>query len=435
MKPGLLTIILVISVLIITNVCMVYAYTELSTPSSIQSEGQVPFTPGPLLDDFRYAAPVNLWNVVTSTFSSSSLVPMPADAICTASYINDSNAYSGYSLKLDYNVSALNSYAGYSSQMGGGSLVTPTAYTAVSFWVKGAAGGEFFKVELRNKGTTLYYDSNNNANYYRNDSTVYITDYLDGGVTTAWQKVTIPLANFASLDDWSSMKEFVLVFENAQSTANGSLARGTVYIDDIAFETNVVNTVRIAHFGEAVATDTSGNKKGVCALGGNIGTAIGSGGIISYGLSNETNSYNPYPYGLSLNYDVNSSGAWAATYLIFGGGIDPNPDLSQNKSGWIAIPQDFSAYNYLSLMIRGKSSTENPKTIKIELVDSGGTKSYVIAGIITNWQTLKIPLSSFPLLRKDSIKQMTFVLEGWRIDAAVGNKVGTVLIDSVQFEK
>ena len=125
-------------------------------------------TPGPLLDDFRYAAPSNVWNCPTGTFSSASS-PMPADAFCTASYTNDpaiTYGGTGNSLQLAYNVTRSASYAGYYSKMDTGNLTSPTAYTVISFQVKGAAGGEFFKIQLKNTSTTSYSDTINNTNYY-----------------------------------------------------------------------------------------------------------------------------------------------------------------------------------------------------------------------------------------------------------------------------
>ncbi|OGW93274.1 MAG: hypothetical protein A3G36_05045 [Omnitrophica bacterium RIFCSPLOWO2_12_FULL_45_13] len=74
------------------------------------------------------------------------------------------------------------------------------------------------------------------------------------------------------------------------------------------------------------------------------------------------------------------------------------------------------------------------------MADSVKTTAVVLAGITANWQSYKIPLSTFinlntnAILDKRSVKQMTLVLEDWRISGAGGNKAGAVLVDSVQFE-
>ncbi|OGW77465.1 MAG: hypothetical protein A3C51_05315 [Omnitrophica bacterium RIFCSPHIGHO2_02_FULL_46_20] len=428
MKSRLLMSVLVVSFFVIASISIVYAYTELSATSAIRGEGQVPFMPQPLLDDFRNAAPVNIWGTLTGIFSSSPAIPPPANAICAASYTNNTAiAYggAGYSLQLDYNVSAANSHAGYYSLLGSASL---TGYNAVSFYVRGAVGGEFFKISLKNASGTQYLDGS--VHYYRNEASLYITDYLDGGVTTTWKKVTIPFHNFTNLDGWNAMKEFVIVFESAQSAANSSLSQGAVYIDNIQFENIPAATpVRIDHFGDRL---------GVSALGGNIGSGGGNGGTASYDFAGEAGNYSPYPYSIRINYNVNTSSAYAYAFFIFGGGNNAIED--PGKSGWIATPHDFGDYNYISLQVKGRSGTENPKTIKIELADSVKTTAVVLAGITANWQSYKIPLSTFinlntnAILDKRSVKQMTLVLEDWRISGAGGNKAGAVLVDSVQFE-
>lgn len=427
--------------------------------ASVAASGTKPLVVGPILDDFRYAAPINVWNAPAGVFSRSTVIPTPANEKCAASYTNNpaiTYGGTGNSLKLDYDVSRpfdpalpesatnYSTYAGYYSSMGGGSLTSPTAYTALSFYVKGAVGGEFFKIQLKNtSGDNIYFanesypGANDATHYSRNTSSAYITDYLDSGVTTSWQKVTIPMHNFANLNGWSSMKEFVIVFENVQNTTNGTAKQGTIYIDNIAFETTPIIAVRIDHFGD---------KLGVSALNGNIGTAVSasaSSDLNRYGFSNVTNEYSPYPYGFKLKYNVTPTGAWAATYLIFGGGntnvsTPENPVASEHpeRGGWIALPHNFGAYNYIYFGVRARSGTENPKEMKIELKDSAGTRAIRIIGITTGWQAYRISLNTdFPGLDKTAIKQLTFVFEGDRIGNAGGDRAGFVFIDSVQFEQ
>ncbi len=453
-----------IFILVVGSIKIVRAYTVLDTAAAIRAEGQIPFTPQALLDNFNTQVTTNAWNCVTGTFSKSEVVPIPVNEKCAASYSADTPDGTGYSLKLDYNVSQTSSYdgkptyAGYYSQLGGVSLTSlgtpPISCTAVSFWVKGTPG-VLFKIQLSNNSTKRYdvKDSNNQVLYtYKCDiASIYVNDYLDSGVTGTWQKVTIPLYNFANLYDFpnlydfSSMKEFVIVFENAQSAANGSPTSGTVYIDDIAFETGAVNTVRIAHFGEAVYVDPSG-KKGICSLGGNIGTAVkevdGKAiATINNELSGAVNEYPPlsYPYGLKITYDVTASGAFAATYFIIGGGNDSRlPDINQtptDKDGWTAIPHNFTAYGYMTFKIRAKSETENPGGINVQIVDSDSTKTTPISGIRSDaWTKYAVLLHSTGAA---SIKQITFVFDDWWIDnyANQGDKAGTVFIDEVQFQK
>ncbi len=397
----------IIVALVIVSVMVLMANYSIAADrlASVSAAGTKAIVPGALLDDFRYAAPINVWNAPTGTFSSSAVFPPPSDANCIASYESNTNITfggSGYSLKLNYNVSAANSFSGYYSYLGSASVST---YKALSFWVKGAAGGEFFKIQLKNtSGGT------------RNTAAIYVTDYLDGGVTTGWQKVTIPFYNFGNLDGFTSMAEFTIVFENSQSGINGSLPYGTIYIDDIRFDETTQTTARVDHYGDKIGT---------CALGGNIGMGVGGGASESlnrYDFVSGSNEYSPYPNGMKLTYNVTSG--WSYVFILFGGGSD----------GWTALPQNLSAFNYLNIRIRARSEAENPKYLKLEIADGTGAKFVVLEGITTSWQYWHVPLSEFTGLDKSTIKQITFVFEDWRISSAGGSKSGVIYIDSVQFD-
>jgi len=415
----------VLAIFVAGSIGIAYAYTELSQPSKITGKGTVPFAgPKALLDDFGSGTKVNAWNCNTDTFKSDTT------SSCTASYNDDpAIAYggTGHSLQLNYNVNTPNSYAGYYSLLGGGSLTAPTAYTAVSFYVRGAVGGEFFKVQLKNRSTSSYWDAGKSTYYFRNTASVYITDYLDGGVTTSWQKVTIPFYNFGNLDGFSSMAEFDIVFENSQSVTNGSQRQGIIYIDNITFETTSIVTARIDHFGD---------KLGVCSLGGNMGNGVGGGASASlnkYEFTNVSNEYSPYPNGMRLTYNITPGGSYSYVFILFGGGNTDNSVAHPEAGGWIAIPQNFNAFNYLTLRIRAASDSENPKSIKLEIVDGGGTKYSVLTGITTSWQYWQAPLSVFSGLDKTTIKQITFVFDPTWIPAG-GSKSGVIYIDYVQFD-
>ena len=346
---------------------------------------------GPVLDDFNDGGKLNNWGHETGSFSD-------GGASCVDSRDATSPQEGLFCLKLDYNVSASASYAGYWSPLGGEDL---GGYTTISFWVKGTAGGEYFKVELKN----------NSTNPNRNRAAVYVTDYLDGGVTTDWQEVTIPFHNFVNLDSWNNMKELVFVFENSQSVTNGSSTQGTIYIDSISFSTSSVNEVRIDYFGD---------KLGTCALGGNIGDMPTENFTHSF----TTNEHVSLPSALESTYNVTSD-SWGGQFIIFGGGED----------GWTEIPHDFSDYNYVIVWIKAKSATKNPKILKVEIVDNSKTCYVILRKITTSWQRYPIPLSAFDGLNKKNLRKMTFVYEDWRIDGDGGSRTGVLYMDDIQFEK
>lgn len=440
---GIITVLSAFLMFIAGDMRMVSAYTELSPKTSVESSGTIPFLgPQALLDNFDSGKATNAWNCSTGTFAKEGTT-----ATCAVSYTSDQPyGETGLSLRINYNVNDTGSYAGYNSNLSvmPAHLGDLSGYTAISFYVRGSVGGELFKVQLKNNsGNNIYnapesYPGAGDATTYsRNIASVYVNDYLDGGVTTSWQKVTIPFHNFANLDNWTScMVELDIVFENSQSAASGSPTQGTVYIDNITFENSVINNVRVAHFGEAVALDDQDNNRpqGICAIGGNMGKIAGNSATISRGLSNTVNEYSPYIYGFSLTYNVAPANAYAGAYLIFGGGNTNDQSTQPIRGGWIAIPHDFSAYSWLIFKIKAKSEAENPKGIKVQIVDNISTKDTLISGISgTTWKTYGVPLST----GKSSIKQVNFVLDDWWIaDAANnGSKTGTIYIDSVEFRK
>jgi len=406
MRLKAVTSILLIFILACGAPAMAFAYDPLTGAVAITSQGTIPFTPGPLLDDFTDGVGINAWGSLTGTFSK--FDPAPSNSICVASYENNpaiAFGGTGHSLKLDYNVTydklGEKGFAGYYSKLDGGSV---NSYTALSFQVKGASGGEYFKIELK----TNSLDTN------RNKAAVYITDFLDGGVTTNWRKVEIPFHNFANINNWSSMKEFVITFEGAQSGINGSPLSGAVYIDDISFVNRVFKAIRIDHYGDKVDA---------CALGGNMGDMGGGGGAAQHTFLDALVPPPLYPNVLFSRYNVSSG--WAGIFVKFGGGASGNTPMTH----------DFSAFGSLSFWIRAWQADRNPKGIKLELEDSGGKRTAWRGGITTVWQKMVIPFSDFSGLRINAIKQFNIIYDGRAIGGAGGDLNGGVFIDDLQFEE
>jgi hypothetical protein len=378
------------------------AYDGLGGSVAITSRGTVPSTSGPLLDNFDEARTLNLWGGLTGTFSE--FDPMTPTSICTASYTDAAGVVfggSGHSLRLDYNVYGNNTFSGYYTDLAGADL---SDFTHLTFWVRGASGGEYFKIELKNNAS----DAN------RKIARVYVSDFLDGGVTTAWQQVAIPFHNFANIDDWTSMSELTIVLENGQSAINGSPRSGTIYIDDIIFTKTAVAAVRIDHFGDKIK---------LCSLGGGMGEMDGPGGTSQISFYSFAGGYHDYPNGLYGYYSV-TDGSWSGMYIKFSGGA----------SGDTAMPHDFSEFNFLTFQIKALLASNNPKTIKVELQDASGTRVYWITDIMPDWTRYSIPLTSFSGLDKTTIKQLNFVYDGTVILAAGGNIEGGIFMDEIQFE-
>ena len=143
--------------------------------------------------------------------------------------------HSGYSLKLDFDVSNMGEYSFYwmklgkelADKKGATACLNLTDYNYLSFWIKGGQDGGNIKIEL-------HQDLDNDGFFvFDRDLTsyVYINVYIKNGqITKDWQKVLIPLKDFSKITDWSKMIELVFVFENKVGNQ-----KGFIYLDDIIF--------------------------------------------------------------------------------------------------------------------------------------------------------------------------------------------------------
>lgn len=133
---------------------------------------------------------------------------------CENSY-DSANAYGGvgYALKLDYDVDSPNpAYNGFWMKLQGISL---EGYSDLVLYAKGDSirgYTEQIKLELKNGDV--------------------VGKYLLSGITSEWQRFSVPLSEFTGLNDWSSLSEFVVVFDDLNTTQKV----GTIYLDEISFE-------------------------------------------------------------------------------------------------------------------------------------------------------------------------------------------------------
>ena len=119
----------------------------------------------------------------------------------------------GYSLRLDYDVDSPNpAYNGFWMKLQG---VDASPYKHLVFYVRGDGSRGYtnqIKLEIKNGKE--------------------VGKYLFKGVTDQWERVSIPLQEFAGLTDLSAMTEFVVVFDDLNSTKQV----GTIYLDEITLE-------------------------------------------------------------------------------------------------------------------------------------------------------------------------------------------------------
>lgn len=117
----------------------------------------------------------------------------------------------GYALKLDYDVDSPNpAYNGLWMKFNGQNA---TEYNTLNFYVRGEGLNNYTKrIKLEVK------DMNNRP-----------SPYIVSGITESWQKISIPFEKFRRIQDWSALNEFVIVFDDI----NSSPKQGTILIDQI----------------------------------------------------------------------------------------------------------------------------------------------------------------------------------------------------------
>lgn len=383
-----------------------WAYRSLVKQTQPEASGARAITQGILLDDFSSGAAVNVWGGSTSAFTSSSGGNPTASITQVPNYNVDLNnvlGRSSFSLCLDYDVRTANSFAGYATGLLNQSLA---GANYLSFWVKGNAGGEFFKIELMNGSATAG----------RNRAAVYVTDYLDGGVTTSWKKVVIPLDSFVNLDSFTGMQSLSVVFENAQALLNGSPRQGRLFIDNVIFGKTFLGYARIDHFGDQLGPD---------ALGGAVGTfdSDGAGTAVDATITFNTTNFRTFANGLVSTYKVNPSGAFAGVFFIFGGGAD----------SFTPIPHDFTPYRYVTLWAKARAANENPVSFKLELVSNAGATPFVVNGLSAAFQQIIVDMGNVASL-ENTLKQFNVVYERGQILAGGGDLTGAVVFDEIQIE-
>ncbi|MBN1899214.1 MAG: gliding motility-associated C-terminal domain-containing protein [Spirochaetes bacterium] len=315
----------------------------------------------------------------------------------------------GYSLRLDFDVRAADSFAGYWSQLEGFDL---SGYNYLSFWIKGETGKEYMKVQIKIENST---------NTNRAESSVYVDNYLPRGLSTSWQKVVIPLDAFYNINDWSKIQELVFVFENYQTGMNGGATKSSVYIDNIIFGSKFLGFLPVDSFNDNLTP---------CAPGGNVGVGGESGSTVTSSIVQD--DYVSSPNSLNLSYSL-TLGNYAYYFMVLGGG----------KDLWSKVDHNLSRYKLISFHARAESTNKNPKGIKVEVhhkIELDGQPFYKILTnaskhLETSWQQFKIDLTNFKdfSLNDLNMTQINEVVFTFEEGNAIVNS-GSVYIDDILFE-
>jgi len=162
-----------------------------------------------LLDDFDHSD-LNRLGRKTNAYKR-----LPS--LCVAGRVPEArHGVTGRGLRLEYRKEA-GGWCGYYTLLNqiDGEYFDLTPYKAVTFMVRGAHGGEAFEIGMADRNWLTIGDSVKAGPIER---------YLPGGVTTAWQEVVIPLADFGKLD-FTQMGSLVFNFFKE--------GRGALFVDDL----------------------------------------------------------------------------------------------------------------------------------------------------------------------------------------------------------
>lgn len=308
--------------------------------------------------------------------------------------VTNNSAFEGKTLALHYDVSVTDTFAFYSTDLGG---IDFSDYKYLSFWIRGVSGQEYLRIQLKN--ATL-------------QASVSVWDYLTKGPNTNWQKVVIPLDAFYNLTSLTFLTELVVVFENFQSTTNGSPVVGEVWIDDIVVGTYFPGYIKIDHFDDLLNTN---------ATGGNNGEFSEPPSPTSYTSTINCDTYNVNPCALEFHYNNIGTSVFGGEYFILGGG----------STGWDPVYQNLSAYDSLHLTIKAEADSSNPGNFKVELKSPSQTHFKRIFDITTDFNDFSIGFNEFspPLGSSPQIGQITLVFER----NVQEKQSGVIFLDEIEF--
>ena len=279
-------------------------------------------------------------------------------------------------------------------------------YATMTFWIKGAKGGETFELGL-----------NDVISNKREDAVIVgsIHRYLPGGVTTQWQQVKVPLEDFFGAD---LKRVFSIVFNFNEE------GEGTFWIDGLEFheQAMVDPQAQIQATGVFLLDDFDHSNVNLLGRKANAYKRLPSVCEFSRVISQPVPGTVPVPgtgnRSLRLDYDKKSTG-WCGYYSL----------LNQIDGAYF----DLSAYKEARFLVRGAKGGEmfeigmaDRSWLTIgDSVKAGTIEKYLPRGVTTQWQEVVIPLSDFGKLDWSQMGSFTVNFH------QAGQ--GTIFIDDLRF--
>ncbi len=117
----------------------------------------------------------------------------------------------GYAVRINYDVDSPNpAYNGFWMKL---NSLDAAPFNTLYFYLRGDENAGYpqrVKIELK-------------------DDSLKASPYIVTGITSEWQKFPVPFEKFRRVGNWSSLQEFVIVFDDVNSSAK----TGTVYLDQV----------------------------------------------------------------------------------------------------------------------------------------------------------------------------------------------------------
>lgn len=326
-----------------------------------------------LVDDFNQKKSTNSFNALTTVFTSEE-----SDSVEPDFSVEDAQG-KGHALRLAYDVSEEGSYGGYLSPLPHLDL---WEYDRLSFFVKSDEGAQDLFVGLK--------DANGQ------ESKVLIGSYLPQGLSSEWQKVTIPLVAFSNIVDWGGVD--LLSF----SFAYPFHSQGVVLLDQLAFQKGIKH----------ILVDNFERDEDKNAVDGPYWTFVnGNAAINGKRTHNSPNGI----YRLSFGGNIGKIKAYASDVKSFAGWT--------TQIGGI----DCSQCEQLSFHVRGAEGGENATIYLDDGNFRWGLELAKFAKITTDWQQVTIPVEMFAEAGVDlsHLDKLHVMFEGW-------NMSGTIYLDDIQ---
>ena len=277
-------------------------------------------------------------------------------------------------------------------------------FASLSFWIKGAKGGETFELGM-----------NDTISNKREDAVIIgsISRYLPGGVTTEWQQVVVPLADFFGTD---LARAFSIVFNFNEE------GEGVFWIDGLKFhrEQGVDPEAKIQAAGELLLDNFDHSNLNLLGRKANTYKRLPSVCEFSRVISQPAPGTGVPGANrvLRLNFDKQATG-WCGYYTL----------LNQIDGEFF----DLIPYKEVRFWVRGEKGGE-PFEIGMadrswltigDSVKAGPVEKFLPNGVTTQWQEVVIQLSDFGKL--DWSQMGSFVINFYK------QGKGTLYVDNLRF--